>query len=129
MYRITVNTEPQNASHERLPPIPVEKAWLYRADTNAWLLHLEGRFGGVQVTSARAAAGVYLYDPYGHFRPVEIQITCTDKDEFLKLRGSHKVSQVIMAEPDDYMHGVDCISVAMTNMDGKWDDVAKWSRD
>jgi hypothetical protein len=82
MYRLTVNTEPHNQTHEHLPPVPVTKAWLYHTDTNTWLLHLEGQFGGVGVSAARADAGICIYDPYGHFRPVEIRITCTDKNEF-----------------------------------------------
>jgi hypothetical protein len=128
MYRMTVITEPQNASQEKLPPIPLHKAWLYHTDTNTWLLHLEGQFTGVGVSAVRANAGVSLYDLYGHFRPVEIQITCTDKDEFLKLRGSHKVSQIMLGDPED--GGVDHISVSMTNItNDKWTDVAKWSRD
>ena len=127
MYRLTVNTEPHNQNHERLPPVPVTKAWLYHTDTNTWLLHLEGQFGGVGVSAARADAGISIYDPYGHFRPVEIRITCTDKNEFLKIRGSHKVSQIMIDETGE---GVDHISVAMTNItNDKWTDVARWSRD
>lgn len=124
MYKITVSNQPQSVSQERLPPVPVTKAWLYHTDTNTWLLHIEGQFHGVVVSAARANAGVCLVDPYGHFRPTELQITCTDKAEFLKLRNSHKVSQVML---DDSEVGADHISVAMTHIaEEGWDSVAKW---
>jgi plastocyanin len=124
MFKIAVQNQPANAAQERLPPVPVHKAWLYRTDTSTWLLHIEGQFQGVVVSAARANAGVCLSDPYGHFRPTEIQITCTDKVEFLKLRNSHKVSQVMVDNTDE---GVDHISVAMTHIpEGAWNDVANW---
>jgi len=123
MYEITV--QPQNPNSNKMP-VFVSGVWFYKTGSNSWLMNIEGKFNGVSVGVVRRGGGVCLYDPYGTFEPTNIDVTCTDRVEFVKIRNSLKVAQVLRND-ESTSEEVSSIQVAFTDIpEDAWEPIATW---